>query len=201
MTTERQPLTRERVIEYLRVAILDGKCGLVDVPELIKRVVREDLWRERILAATGEKIVFREFAEFMRTAPPEGLGTDNQTLRRLCADDPEAIGLLDRVKASRTRGGDRKSRNFKNNNVNFEKVKKGNSIEYALKRLRQQRPDLYQCVINSNLTVNQAMIEAGYRKRPLQITLDLNKTAAALKSVLSPGQIEQLISLLQRQSE
>jgi hypothetical protein len=151
---ERENLAQERVIEYLRAAIFDGRCGLNDVPELIKRVIREGLWRRRVLPATGETIVFSRFEAFLRASPPEGLGTDYKTLHRLCAHDLVTIDLLEQTKQARKRGGDRKSETFKDNNVNFEKAKKGNSIEYAFKRLRQQRPDLHRQIIEGKLSVN-----------------------------------------------
>ncbi len=187
----------ERVIEYLRAAIFDGKCGLRDVPELVKQIIREDLWRTRVLPKSGEKIEFTSFAEFLAAAPPEGLGADYQTLRKLCFDDPQTLELLELTRASRAQGGDRRSADFKDNNVIFEKAGQGNSTGYALKRLRKSRPDLHEQVIKRKMSVNQAMVRAGFRKRPVQITNDLHKTAEALKSAFSAGELEQLISLLQ----
>lgn len=197
---KRENPAQDRVIEYLRTAIFDGKCGLKDVPELIKRVIKEDLWRERMLPGTGETVVFGSFEEFTRTPPPEGLGTDYKTLSKLCAGDAETLDLLEQTRKSRKRGGDRRSENFKDNNENFERVKKGNSTEYALKRLRRHRLDLHRQVIAGKLSINQAMIEAGYRKQPLKISYDLQKTVVILKSTFAPSQLEELIALL-RQSD
>ena len=188
----------ERVIDYLRAAIFDGSCGLADVPELIKRVIREDLWRRRVLPGTGETVVFSRFEAFLHTSPPEGLGTDYKTLHRLCADDVETVDLLEQTKRSRNRGGDRRSAAFKDDNVNFERTNQGNSLEYALKRLRRHRPDLHGQIIEGRLSVNQAMIRAGYRKPPMKISRALHETAAALKSVFAPKQLEELIALLRQ---
>lgn len=198
MIDQRQNPDRERVIEYLRAAIFDGKCGLSDVPALIKRVIKEDLWQMRVLPGTGETVVFKRFEAFLRAAPPEGLGTDYKTLHKLCADDLETVVLLERTKTLRKQGGDRKSKNFKDDNVNFEKASKGNSLEYALNRLRRHRPDLHGQIIKGEMSVNQAMIQAGFRKQPVQISCDLQKTAATLKLVFSSLQLENLISLLQQ---
>jgi len=198
INAQRQNAAQERVIEYLRTAIFDGRCGLSDVPELIKRVVKEDLWRTRTLPKTGETVVFSSFEEFLRTSAPEGLGTDYQTLHRLCANDLETLDLLEQTKTLRKRGGDRRSETFKDDNVNFEKSSQGNSLTYALRRLRQHRPDLHGQIIAGELSVNRAMIEAGYRKQPLKISRDVRETAAALKSVFVPKQLEELITLLRQ---
>ena len=189
---------QERVIEYLRAAIFDGRCGLSDVPALINRVIREDLWRRRVLPGSGETVVFSRFEAFLQAAPPEGLGTDYKTLHRLCADDVETIDLLEQTKRSRNRGGDRRSAAFKDDNVNFERASQGNSVAYALRRLRRHRPDLHRQVIEGEMSVNRAMIEAGYRRQPLKISRDVRETAMALKSVFALGQLEDLIALLQQ---
>lgn len=41
----------------------------------------------------------------------------------------------------------------------------GTSTEAALRRLRKDRPDLHQRVINGELSAHAAMIEAGYYKQ------------------------------------
>ena len=112
-------------------------------------------------------------------------GADYKMLHRLCAGDAETLDLLAQASRSRKRGGDRRSESFKVDDGNFEPTKKGNSVEYALKRLRRQRPDLHRQVIEGKLSVNRAMIVASYRKRPLPISRDLNKTAAVLRTVFS----------------
>jgi hypothetical protein len=65
MRANRQ-FTNERVIEYLRIAVFDGKCGLKDVPNLIKQVIRKEFWRERTLPKISEKVVLRSFYRLPR---------------------------------------------------------------------------------------------------------------------------------------
>jgi hypothetical protein len=44
----------------------------------------------------------------------------------------------------------------------------GNSVSYALRRLRKQRPDLYEQVKAGEQTANEAMVEAGFREKQIQ---------------------------------
>jgi hypothetical protein len=198
MSENRGDLAKTRVIEYLRTAIFDGKCGLSDVPELIKRVINEELWRERTLPKTGEIVVFKTFEEFLQTSPPQGLGTDYKMIQRLCAENLETLDLLELVKKKRTHGGNRKSESFKRNNVTFEISKRGNSVEYALKRLRKEKPDLHKQIIEGKLSVNQAMIAAGFRQKKVQITKDVHAVGRFIKANFSDAEIGEILELLSK---
>jgi len=63
--------------------------------------------RERLVHQTKEVIRFVRFTDFIHAARPEGLGADLPTIKRLCSDDPEALGLTgsgDGGEAGRTGG-------------------------------------------------------------------------------------------------
>lgn len=87
----------DRVVQSLRSAVTDGQMGLDDVPELIKRVIKERMWRTRLVEQTGETARFESFINFVRTKPPEGLGAEIRTLQRLCADHKDALDILDQA--------------------------------------------------------------------------------------------------------
>lgn len=195
MSANRQ-ITNERIIEYLRTAVFEGNCGLKDVPELIKRVIKEELWRERTLPRTREKVVFSSFEQFLQTSPPEGLGTDLKTIRKLCNEDVETLDLLEQVKLKRFRGGDRKSESFKDGITNFEIPEVKNTRSYGLKRLRTQRPDLHKLVIEGKLSVNQAMIMANFRKQKFQITKDIEKVCEFIKQNFTDYEIIKIVNIL-----
>ena len=191
--------SKERVIDFLRSAITDGSAGLTDVPALIKRVIEEDLWRERFVFQSKEIIRFISFQEFVETAPPEGLGTTLKLLRRLCADYPVVLDLLEQTQEPKRRGGDRRSQKLKENksdNVKFENSLRGNSSAYSLKKLRTNRPDLHRKVLAKELSVNQAMIAAGFRQKTIFIINDVNKTALVIRKHFNRQEIETLIKCL-----
>ena len=156
------PVVAGHVVHDLCGAIHNGTFGLGAVPELIKRVLRENLWRDRIVQSTKRRCKFQTFAEFISSPLPKGLGTDLRTLKNLCRDDTEALDLVDRVTQGK-HGGDRESTPIKNNIVN---LAPGNSRANALRRLRKDRPDLHSDVLAGKLTAHGAMVEAGFRRKP-----------------------------------
>ncbi len=191
--------SEDRLVDFLRSAISDGSAGLSDVPTLVKRVIEENLWQKRYVHQSKEAIRFETFREFVEAAPPEGLGTNLKTLRRLSADAPNVLDLIERMREPLRRGGDRRSKKFrdsKDDNVPFEKPQLGNSRSYALRRLRELRPDLHGKVLANELSVNRAMIAAGFRKKNLSLSKDLEKSARAIKNYFSRPEIDRLVSLL-----
>lgn len=63
--------------------------------ELIKAVIRSGTWQHwsRIYA----EVTLTSFEDFVASAPPIGLGLTLDQLRELCADDLEALALIDQA--------------------------------------------------------------------------------------------------------
>ena len=189
------------LIDYLRSAISDGAAGLLDAPSLLRQIIENDLWRERFVAQTKEIVSFGSFDEFIAAAPPDGLGASKRLLYKLCADDIALLDLLDRTFDSSRRGGDRRSKSFKRDIVTVETSNKprGNSLVYALRRLRETRSDLHQKVLDKELSVNQAMIEAGLRRKTVVVAADVKKICTAIKDNFTDSQIAEIIDRLKRE--
>lgn len=143
-----QGLVNYRVIASMRLALRDGKTGLEGVPALVKRVIREDMWREFAVAETGQVVHYDRFADFARTEPLEGLGADVDTLKRLCHEDTEAFNLIVELTTGKP-GGDRRSDKAINHNnvMNDSSALQGNAREYGLRRLRKDAPELHAKVL------------------------------------------------------
>jgi cytoplasmic iron level regulating protein YaaA (DUF328/UPF0246 family) len=62
-------------------------------------------------------------------------------------------------------------------------VSRGNTKKYSFNRLRKERPELHQAIINRNLTVNQAMIKANFRKKKYQVEKDVEKISVFIKNL------------------
>ena len=183
-TNEFESTSANNLIDYLRSAIGDGAAGLRDAPSLLRQIIESELWRERFVAQTKATVRFKTFDQFIAAAPPEGLGASKRLLYKICADDIALLDLLDRTFKSGQRGGDRRSESFKRNIVSFENKNKscGNSLVYALRRLREMRPDLHQKVLVKELSVYKAMVEAGLRKRSVVVVADITKICEVIKS-------------------
>jgi hypothetical protein len=148
-------------VSSLRFAIKEGEVGLHGVPTLVKRIIQEDAWQERIVEKTGSVARFSRFVDFVQAKPMDGLGTDLATIKRLCSDDMGAVDLIDRVTQLPAH------RPVTVDNVHSSEVRPdGNSRDAALRRLRKDRPDLHERVIGGELSPHAAMLEAGFRKTP-----------------------------------
>lgn len=181
-------------IQFLSEAIRDGKQGLNDIPETLVYVIREACWRERLDPRTGHVVKFDRFEDFVTTPPLDGLGATMGLLRNLVRDNPEALDALD-AENQRPHGGDRRSEEFKGNNVPVERPQ-GNTAAKALRRLRAQKPDLHARVLAGELSPHAAMIEAGFRHRTLTVPCEPTAAARALIRHLSTADLARLIALL-----
>lgn len=90
---------RDQLSESLYGTIRRGYQGLRSLPALLIEAVEEKVWEERIIAAkSGEHFSgFGSFAEYVKAGPPAGLGTSEEIIYSLLAENPEARDLLDRA--------------------------------------------------------------------------------------------------------
>jgi hypothetical protein len=191
-------LENDTFVVELRHSIRDGSAGLSNVPGLLKCILKDARWKRRTIK-TGEVVEFRRFEEFVATPPLEGLGTDLKLIKRICGDDPEALDLLDGALKGK-HGGDRRKQAGKSDNVRLEDVtahNAGNSDQYALRRLREGRPDLHARVLARELSPHAAMIEAGFRRRSITIPADPEGAARRLRRHFRGEQLDELVRLLQ----
>ena len=193
-----QMLINDGAVENLREAIGDGKAGLSMVPMIIKRVIREEMWKRRsIKRLHGTEATFARFEDFVVTAPLEGLGSTVEQLRKLCHEDPEARDLIDRACQGK-HGGDHRSQDAQSNvdNVHVDRPS-GNTESAALRRLRKDREDLHTRVLQGELSAHAAMVEAGYRKKKVQIELEPQAAARIIQKHFDAERGHQLIEHLQ----
>lgn len=155
---------KDELITTLAKLVNSAGWDLQSLPGLVKRVITEEMWPERVVRITHETARFKSFAEFVTTPPPAGLGTNVETLERLCRDDAEALTLLRQVttRPKHIHASDSYI-------VTITDSDRGNARAYTLDRLSRERPDLYQQVVDKELTANAAAIEAGWRKRKIQL--------------------------------
>ena len=186
----------DAIVDSLGKAMQSGETGLRYVPALLLRVVNEDLWRERVIAQTGERVAFERFLDFVTTQPLEGLGADLPALRRLCADNPAALDAIDRA-TKQPEGGDKRSAAYKNtvDNINGDRPD-GTSAAYALRKLRSDAPDAHARVLAGELSPHAAMVEAGFRRKTLQIPTDVEGAAQVLMRRFTYDDLCRLVQLL-----
>lgn len=134
------------------------------------------------------------FESFVTTPPLEGLGTTVRHLRNICRDDPEALDTIDRVTVQHGKNQHTKSKDH-DNIIVHDKPSQGTSREYALRRLRKDRPDLHERVLSGELSAHAAMVEAGFRKKPDPFRVASNGLKKLSRSELLrlKGEIEELL--------
>jgi hypothetical protein len=173
---------------------LAGYSCLSDVPMLLKCTLKARRWRERRIK-TGAVVTFGRFEEFVTTPPLEGLGSDLKMLKRVCEEDKEALDLIDQTLKGEERQGERTDLV---NNVNEVQARpEGNSEQYALRKLRKDRPDLHAKVLARELTAHAAMVEGGFRRPTITLPLEPVAAARAIRKHFRGVALRQLIDALE----
>jgi hypothetical protein len=163
---------------------------------VMKRVLKENMWQKRFIGKMGTVQEFRRFEEFVTTAPLEGLGADMALVKRICRDDKETLDLIDQATQGQ-HGGDHGNQytGGKIDNVTLATTT-GNGEQYALRRLRKDRPDLHAKVLGNELSAHAAMVEAGFRERMLTIPPDPERAARIILKHFDQQQVMRLVNLL-----
>ena len=199
------PLVKfDHTVALLTSSVRRGSSGLHSVPGLVKQIIREDMWQKRVIEATGELVECKTFAEFVTSPPPKGVGTDVDTLKRLCHEDMEALDLIDRVTVAE-QGAPAGNRNAVKLETNASivsvcsgetEVQHGNTRQYALRKLRKDAPELHAKVLAGEVSPHQAMIEAGFRRKTATIPLDPESAARAIIRHFEYDDLLTLVDLL-----
>lgn len=176
------------VINSLRSALQKGEHGLSTVPGLLKRVLMEGSWRE-FVTERDEHVRWERFAEFVNAPPMRGLGASVDLIRRVVADDPESLDLLDQVLQNPAHI------HHDDNNIQV-KAPQGTSRDRALRKLRKDAPKLHAEVLAGRISAHAAMVKAGFRPRMFSVRADPESAARTLRKHLTPEQLRDLVRQL-----
>lgn len=177
------------LVEALGSALRRGGNALEDVPDLLKRVLAEESWRE-FVTPRGELVRHERFVDFVITPPTQGIGASVDLVRRIVGSDTEALDLLDQAvqNAPHVHAPDV-------DNVNVRPD--GNSRDRALRKLRADAPSLHTEVLAGRLSAHAAMVQAGFRPKTISVPVSRPESiAAALRKHLGPDDLARLIRLL-----
>ena len=179
------------LVEALGSALRRGGNALEDVPDLLKRVLEEESWRE-FVTPRGELVRHARFVDFVTTPPTRGIGASEDLVRRIVGSDTEALDLLDQALTGR-----QGERTDLGNIVTKVERPEGNSQAKALRRLRKDAPSLHTEVLAGRLSAHAAMVQAGFRPKTISVPVSRPESiAAALRKHLGPDDIARLIRLL-----
>jgi|SRR5579859_3173117 len=150
----------DEITQSLSKAVYHANANLKNTMGLLKMIISQEMWRKRIVTITGEVVEFQKFEQYVVAQPPEGLGTNIETLKFLCCSDASLVELIDRAVAppplkftasSQMEEAQRPAR--------FSK-------EWTLKRLQEAgRKDLIKRLKRDDVTPYSVQIEMGWRKK------------------------------------
>jgi hypothetical protein len=185
------------LVESLGRSLRATESGLGTVPDLLRRVLEEDAWRE-FTTPRGELVQHGDFETFVTTPPLGGLGVTVDLVRRIVADDPVTLDLLDQALQNPP------GRPETNDNVQGSSAPTGNSEPAAMRRLRreaeagnEQAAELRDEVLAGRLSAHKAMVQAGFRPRTFTVPVDRPESVAqTLRKHMKPDQLRELRRLL-----
>jgi hypothetical protein len=179
--------------------------------EGLAAIVEDDTWR-RVAGLDGKP--FPSFRAFVEARPPFGLGIDEPELRKIISlhhpherstqihERMEAMraavkGLLaDELATTNTNRDSETGRFIPSDDVTPVKGR-GNSETYIVRRLKRDRPDLAELVLDGKVTARAAGIAAGFVPRTATVPIDdPDRLAATLRRRLSPAALDRLRELL-----
>lgn len=192
MKMDYDPLVeRDQLVTDLRGALYDGRSGLEYVPELLRKLLETEAWRERYDGRSRQPVRFSSFAEFVTTPPTEGLGASMDLVDRIVGNrNPHLLRLLKAAKAGKP------GRPSKDGNPCESQGFYGGT-DYTAERLAREHPDEYAAVERGEKKIHRAAVDAGIRRRRLSVRLDDAASAArTLRNNSSPEYLAELRQLL-----
>lgn len=193
------PKANNVLVETLGTSLRYGGSALSDVPDLLKRVLREDAWRQ-FVTRRGEHVQHERFSGFVTTPPLKGLGADIDLVRRVVAADKEALDLLDRALQNPAHV------HTDVNNINVSRPQ-GTSRTQALRRLRKEADsgnvraaELHADVLANRVSAHAAMVDAGFRPKTVSIPVSRpERVAAYLRKHMPREALARLVELLTKE--
>jgi hypothetical protein len=197
MANLNKPVLAGHLLDALYFSVRDGK-KIDNIPGLIEQLLAEDIWKNVYVEETERTVAYERFEDFVTTPPPEGLGTKIKELKRLIGNDKKSLDLLDA--ALQGKPGRKLNANQRTVEADADESgrrRAGSPRLVNIRRLREKHPALLQRVLNKEITVNTAMIEAGYKKKRIVVYAEVETVVEKLKTEFSKKELNRIIQLLQ----
>lgn len=178
------------LVQSLGSAIHHGGAHLSNVPDMLKRVLKEEMWRE-FTTPLRQVVRYERFEEFVVTPPTKGLGASVDLVRRMVEHDNEARDMLD-LALQRPHGVHAGGDVY---DIHISRPA-GTSKERALRKLRTFAPELHAEVLQGRLSAHAAMVQAGYLKRTTTVPLNPTDAAATLRRLFTDKQWQEFAELV-----
>lgn len=165
------------------VAIIKKAMQAGDNQGDLKYVIAEslkDLLEDQQWLHGSDVRIFEEFCQAY-------LGCRVKDLLQICRHDTYVVSLINEA--------------LKINHQGIRRVKakefvdrpSGTSKEQALRRLKKDRPELYEKVVKGQLSAHEAMVKAGFRKPYKSVRPEVNHVAIFLHEHFNDDQLREII--------
>lgn len=188
MSEEANPDHNAHLVELVGGVLRDEAHVFSSGPKLLRQLLESGAWRD-FVTRRGDHVQPHSFEEFVTTPLLKGLGADMDVIRRVASADPVTLDLLDQAQ-QRPHGGDRTQGKIDN----VQLAPTGNSSPRALRKLRDDAPELHAEVLAGRLSAHRAMVQAGYRPRTLSVRPD--DPASVVKTLRTHMEPEALVELM-----
>jgi hypothetical protein len=153
---------------------------------LLRMVLRDGMWRKRLVTVTGKVAEFDRFEDFVTALPPEGLGSSIEILKLVCASDPDLLTMIEQainadklvvqklqpLPPIRETKGKLEIQSIPTPRISppaqpIPSSYRRFSKDWTLDRLQKaNRPDLAAKIKSGKMTPYRVQIELGWRKKP-----------------------------------
>jgi hypothetical protein len=123
--------------------------------------------------------------------------TDRDEKGQFAKDDPSVDSINNTVHEFDTEGLQTESPQEQPSKLKHQRPT-GTSQSAALRRLRKDRPDLLELVLNGDMSAHGAMVKAGFRPKLFQAPWDPDKIVAKLLNGFSESALERIIRDLKK---
>jgi hypothetical protein len=134
------------VLYYQMLTMVREQRSLSELPETLKKIIKTEAWKG--WRWVGSSFGQNSLRAYLTSPPPNGVGIQLDTVRKLIEGDEEAETLYEAEMRDRP-GGDRQSKRAKsinNNIINASPPKQGTSRAYTLTRLKRERPEITEAL-------------------------------------------------------
>jgi hypothetical protein len=148
------------MLYYKMLTMVREQRSLTELPATLKEIIKTRAWQR--WRWVGSTFTQNSLGAYLTSPPPNGVGIQLDTVKKLIADDPEAAAAF----RDEMTGEPGHPVPNTDNIINRNKAEQGTSRSYTLARLKRERPDLFERVKAKKLSANAAAIETGFRTPP-----------------------------------
>lgn len=182
---------RQEFVDRLN-GIMSSAANAAHFPAVFVEAVKKEVWLHPRRLGPGDIIPQMSWKEFLATPYPNGLGTTEEVIKKLCRGDPAALGAFDEATTKKPGGNKNPAGTNQHTKPKADEVKlyniqddlsraesaapTGTTAQAGLRRLRKaaakgdtKAADLLRQVLEHSMTIHASNVAMGWRKHTLTV--------------------------------